>query len=310
MSSRKIQLLYEKALIVFFAMVTALSILITIGIVASVLFESIRFFEQVDWLDFLTGLHWSPQISIRTDQVGASGSFGFIPLLTGTLLISFIAMVISVPLGLFSSIYLAEFSTRRLRNWVKPILEILAGIPTIVYGFFAITIVSPKITDFFTALGFEVDGGENALAAGIVMGLLLIPYISSLSEDAFHALPNSLREGALGLGATRYEMVKDVTIPAALPGISSGILLAFSRAVGETMIVVMAAGISANLTANPLESVTTITVQIVTLLTGDQEFDDPKTLAAFALGLVLFVITLLFNLMALCLVRKYRERYE
>ncbi len=310
MISKKNQYIYEKALIIFFSLTAVLAILVTIGIVASVLFESIRFFEHINWIDFLTGLHWSPQISIREDQVGASGSFGFIPLLTGTLLISFIAMIVAVPLGLFSAIYLAEFSSRRMRNWVKPILEMLAGIPTIVYGFFAITVISPYITSFFTGLGFEVNGGENALGAGLVMGILLVPYISSLSEDAFHALPNTLREGALGLGATRYEMIKDVTIPAALPGISSGILLAFSRAIGETMIVVMAAGISANLTANPLQSVTTITVQIVTLLTGDQEFDDPKTLAAFALGLVLFVITLLFNLIALALVRKYRERYE
>lgn len=300
----------EAALLFLFAALSGISIAVTVGIVMAVLFESVQFFGLVDIREFLFGLHWSPQIAIRADQVGATGHFGFIPLLTGTLLISTIAMAIAVPVGLVSAIYLAEFAPASLRRWLKPILEILAGIPTIVYGFFAIVVLSPIITDFFTDLGFKVAGGENALSAGIAMGFLLLPFITSLSEDAFHALPYSLREGALGLGSTKYEMVRYVTIPAALPGIASGVLLAFSRAVGETMIVVMAAGISANLTANPLDSVTTITVQIVTLLTGDQEFDDPKTLAAFALGLTLFVITLLLNLVALHIVRRYREQYD
>ena len=286
-----------------------IAVFVTFGIVASVFFESVRFFQAVPFFDFLLGLHWSPQIAIREDQVGATGSFGFVPLIVGTLLISLIAMAVALPMGLFAAIYLSEFAARKTRATVKPILEILAGIPTIVYGFFALTVLSP----FIVNLGRELNIGivsENALAAGIVMGMMLIPFVASLAEDAFHAVPDYLRQGALGVGSTRYEATTKVVIPAAFSGVVAGVLLAFSRAVGETMIVVMAAGISANLSVNPLAAVTTVTVQIVTLLTGDQEFNDPKTLAAFALGLTLFFITLLFNLLALYTMRKYREQYE
>ena len=231
------------------------------------------------------------------------------PLFAGTLLISFIAMVVAVPIGLMSAIYLSEFAGPRLRASAKPLLEILAGIPTVVYGFFAALIVAPFIRDSGSMLGLDV-ASESALAAGLVMGVMIIPFVSSLSDDVINAVPQSLRDGAYALGATQAETIRKVIFPAALPGIVGGILLAVSRAIGETMIVVMAAGLAANLTANPLEAVTTVTVQIVTLLTGDQEFDSPKTLAAFALGLVLFAVTLILNVIALTVVRKYREQYE
>ncbi|MGE0371072.1 MAG: phosphate ABC transporter permease subunit PstC [Gammaproteobacteria bacterium] len=288
---------------------SSIAILTTIGIVLSVLFESMRFFQTISIVEFLFSPHWSPQTALRADQVGSSGAFGAVPLFTGTLLISFIAMVVAVPIGLLSAIYLSEYASRTLRANVKPLLEILAGVPTVVYGFFAALVVAPMIRDAGFALGLDV-ASESALAAGLVMGVMIIPFVSSLSDDVINAVPQALRDGAYGLGATQSETVRKVILPAALPGIVGGILLAVSRAIGETMIVVMAAGLSANLTANPLESVTTVTVQIVTLLTGDQEFDSPKTLAAFALGLVLFVVTLLLNVFALHIVRKYREQYE
>lgn len=300
---------FERLLLFLFALAAAVAVFVTVGIVASVLFESVLFFRIIPVGDFLFGLHWSPQIAIREDQIGAQGAFGFIPLLAGTLLISAIAMAIAAPMGLLSAVYLSEFASPRTRALVKPVLEILAGVPTIVYGFFAVAILSPVLVDMGKGLNVGV-AGENALAAGLVMGMMLIPFIASLSEDAFFAVPDSLRQAALGLGSTRYETTTLVVIPSALPGVAAGLLLAFSRAIGETMIVVMAAGASANLTMNPLEAVTTVTVQIVTLLTGDQTFDDPKTLAAFALGLALFVATLAFNVVALHIIRKYRERYE
>lgn len=287
----------------------AVAILTTVGIVLSVLFESIRFFQQVSPIEFLFGLQWSPQIALRADQVGSSGAFGAIPLFAGTLLISFIAMCVAVPVGLMSAIYLAEYAHHRVRAWAKPILEILAGVPTVVYGFFAALTVAPTVRDLGEQLGLSV-ASESALAAGLVMGIMIIPFISSLADDVITAVPRAMRDGSLGLGATQSETIKRVVIPAALPGIMGGILLAVSRAIGETMIVVMAAGLAANLTANPLEAVTTITVQIVTLLVGDQEFDSAKTLAAFALGLMLFVVTLALNVIALHIVRKYREQYE
>lgn len=288
---------------------SSVAILTTVGIVFSVLFESILFFKSVPVSDFLFGLDWSPQTAIRSDQVGSSGAFGAIPLFTGTLLISFIAMMVAVPVGLLSAIYLSEYATPKFRSIAKPVLEILAGIPTVVYGFLAALIVAPFIRDAGTAMGLEV-ASESALAAGLVMGIMIIPFVSSLSDDAISAVPSAMRDGAYGLGATQTETILKVIFPAALPGIVGGILLAVSRAIGETMIVVMAAGLAANLTANPLEAVTTVTVQIVTLLTGDQEFDSPKTLAAFALGLVLFFITLTLNMIALHVVKKYREQYE
>ena len=285
------------------------AILTTVGIVLSVLLESIRFFQMIPITDFLFGLKWSPQIAMRADQAGSSGAFGAIPLITGTMLISCVAMVVAVPIGLLSAIYLSEYATLKFRAIAKPLIEILAGIPTVVYGFFAALVVAPLIRDMGTRIGLEVSS-ESALAAGLVMGIMIIPFVSSLSDDFINAVPQSLRDGAYALGATQAETIRQVITPAALPGIVGGILLAVSRAIGETMIVVMAAGLTANLTANPLEAVTTVTTQIVTLLVGDQEFDSPKTLAAFALGLVLFLLTLTLNIIALRIVRKYREQYE
>ncbi len=288
---------------------SSIAILTTIGIVLSVLFEAILFFQKVPLTEFLFGLTWSPQTAIRADQVGSSGSFGAVPLFTGTLLITGIAMLVAVPVGLMTAIYLAEYSAQRVRAVAKPLLEVLAGIPTVVYGFFAALTVAPWVREAGQSVGLEV-ASESALAAGIVMGIMIIPLVSSLSDDAINAVPTAMRDGALGLGSTRSETVKKVILPAALPGIVGGILLAVSRAIGETMIVVMAAGLAANLTANPFEAVTTVTVQIVTLLVGDQEFDSAKTLAAFALGLVLFVVTLVLNVIALQVVRRYREQYD
>ena len=288
---------------------STVAIFTTLGIVLSVLFEALRFFAHVPLTDFLFGLHWSPQMAIREDQVGSSGAFGAIPLFAGTLLISFIAMLVAAPVGLFAAIYLAEYASPTFRSIAKPALEILAGIPTVVYGFFAALIVAPLIRDGGAVIGLDV-ASESALAAGLVMGIMIIPFISSLSDDVINAVPQSLRDGSYALGATRSETIRLVVLPAALPGIVGGMLLAISRAIGETMIVVMAAGLAANLTANPLQAVTTVTVQIVTLLVGDQEFDSPKTLAAFALGLVLFTVTLCLNVIALRVVRKYREQYE
>ena len=299
----------ETAIKVLLIVCSSIAILTTVGIVLSVLFESIRFFHTVPLHEFLFGLEWSPQTAIRADQVGSSGAFGAVPLFAGTLLISFIALFIAVPIGLMAAIYLSEYAGPKIRASAKPLLEILAGIPTVVYGFFAALIVAPFIRDTGGFIGLDV-ASESALAAGLVMGIMIIPFVSSLSDDVINAVPQSLRDGAYGLGATRSETIKKVIFPAALPGIVGGVLLAASRAIGETMIVVMAAGLAANLTANPLEAVTTVTVQIVTLLTGDQEFDSPKTLAAFALGLMLFVVTLILNVIALHVVRKYREQYE
>lgn len=299
----------EKTVMAFLVGSSLIAILTTVGIVLSVLFESIRFFDKIPLSDFLFGLQWSPQIAMRSDQVGSSGAFGAVPLFTGTLLISSIALIVAVPIGLMSAIYLAEYASLKFRAIAKPLLEILAGIPTVVYGFFAALTVAPYIRDVGTGFGLDVSS-ESALAAGLVMGIMIIPFVSSLSDDFINAVPQSLRDGAYALGATQSETILQVVIPAALPGIVGGILLAASRAIGETMIVVMAAGLAANLTANPLEAVTTVTTQIVTLLVGDQEFDSPKTLAAFALGLVLFLVTLCLNILALHIVRKYREQYE
>jgi len=299
----------ERAVTIFLIASSTVAIFTTIGIVLSVLFESLRFFQAVPLTEFLFGLEWSPQMAIRSDQVGSSGAFGALPLFAGTLLISFIAMLVAAPIGLMSAIYLSEYANRKVRAVAKPLLEILAGIPTVVYGFFAALIVAPMIRDSGSLIGLDV-ASESALAAGLVMGVMIIPFISSLSDDVINAVPQAMRDGSYGLGATKSETIRLVIIPAALPGIVGGMLLGVSRAIGETMIVVMAAGLSANLTANPLQAVTTVTVQIVTLLVGDQEFDSPKTLAAFALGLLLFVVTLVLNVVALHVVRKYREQYE
>lgn len=288
---------------------STIAVFTTVGIVASVAFEAFRFFQIISPIEFLFGTSWSPQMAIRADQVGSSGSFGAVPLFVGTALISFIAMAIAVPIGLFSAIYLAEYAHPRFRTVAKPLLEVLAGVPTVVYGFFAALTIGPALRGWGAGLGLDV-ASESALAAGLVMGIMIIPFVSSLADDMISAVPQSLRDGAYALGATRSETIKQVVMRAALPGIVGGVLLAASRAIGETMIVVMAAGLAANLTINPLEAVTTVTVQIVTLLVGDQEFDSPKTLAAFALGLVLFLVTLALNVLALHIVRKYREQYE
>jgi phosphate transport system permease protein len=300
---------YERVIEILLFGCSAVAVFTTLGIVLSIVFEAFRFFSIVPVTEFVFGTNWSPQMAIRADQVGSSGAFGAVPLFAGTLLISFIAMVVAVPIGLFSAIYLAEYAPAKVRKYVKPLLEVLAGVPTVVYGFFAVTTVGPALRVAGEAMGLPV-AGESALAAGLVMGIMIIPFVSSLSDDMITAVPQSLRDGAYALGATRSETIRQVVLRAALPGIVGGVLLAISRAIGETMIVVMAAGLSANLTANPLEAVTTVTVQIVTLLVGDQEFDSPKTLAAFALGLVLFLVTLLLNVIALYVVRKYREQYE
>ncbi|MCV3238711.1 phosphate ABC transporter permease subunit PstC [Mesorhizobium sp. ZC-5] len=303
----------ERIVRIFLIACSAVAILTTIGIVLSLIFESLRFFQQVPIHKFLFGTHWSPQ-SAFTGAGTAQGAvdpniFGMVPLFVGTLLITFIAMLVAAPTGLMAAIYLSDYASKPVRAVAKPILEILAGIPTVVYGFFAALTVAP----FFRGLGESIGLGvasESALAAGVVMGIMIIPFVSSLSDDVINAVPQSLRDGSAGLGATKSETIRKVVLPAALPGIVSAMLLAVSRAIGETMIVVMAAGLAANLTVNPLEAVTTVTVQIVTLLVGDQEFDSAKTLAAFALGLVLFCITLALNIVALRVVQKYREQYD
>ncbi|WP_312735110.1 phosphate ABC transporter permease subunit PstC [Brevundimonas sp.] len=303
---------------------SAIAVLTTVGIIASLAFDSFRFFQKVPVFDFLFGTQWSPQIAIRADQVGSTGAFGAVPLFAGTLLIMVIAMCVAAPIGLLSAIYLSEYAGRGMRAVVKPLLEILAGVPTVVYGFFAALTVGPFLRVFFNEIGLFLIGGpldglgqylalvqnQMALTAGAVMGIMLIPFVSSLSDDILNAVPQSLRDGSSAMGATKSETVKRVLLPAALPGIAGALLLAMSRAIGETMIVTMAAGLAANLTFNPLDTVTTVTVQIVTLLTGDQEFNSAKTLSAFGLGLTLFLVTLMLNIVAHRIVQTYREQYD
>ena len=299
----------ERALQIALLLSSVVAILTTIGIVVSLLFEAMRFFQLVSPLEFFFGLEWSPQTALRADQVGSSGAFGAVPVFAGTLLITAIAMAISGPIGLMAAIHLAFYASESARAWIKPLLEIIAGIPTVVWGSFAALTLGPILRRFGGGLGLDV-ASESALAAGLAMGVMIIPFVSSLSDDALNAVPRALREGSLAMGATESETIRRVMVPAALPGIVGAFLLAVSRAIGETMIVVMAAGLAANLTANPFAAVTTVTVQIVTLLTGDQEFDSAKTLAAFALGLTLFFVTLTLNLIALAVVRRFREQYE
>jgi phosphate transport system permease protein len=302
---------------------SGVAILTTVGIVLSLVFETVRFFGEVSPMEFLFGLKWSAQTNIRPDQIGASGAFGAVPLIYGSIMITLIAMIVAAPVGLYAAIYLSEYAGPRTRRIVKPILEVLAGVPTVVYGFFALLTVAPAVRAFgdwlngvLMAMMPWVEGPiidaqpTSALAAGLVMGVMIIPFVSSLSDDVINATPQSLRDGAFALGATKSETVKQVILPAALPGVVAALLLAVSRAIGETMIVVMAAGQRAQITADPFQDVTTITVQIVDLLTGDTEFDSPKTLSAFALGFGLFLITLVFNLIAQRVVRAYREKYE
>ena len=293
------------------------AILTTVGIIVSLLFESLKFFSTINIFEFIFGTSWSPQRAFVRDASAITpeellelqDAFGSVPLFAGTAFIALIAMCVAVPIGLFSGIYLAEYASTKVRKYSKPIIEILAGIPTVVYGFFAALTVGPFFRTLGESLGLTVSS-ESALAAGLIMGVMIIPYISSLSDDVINSVPQSLREGSYAIGATKSETIKKVVIPAALPGIIGSILLAVSRAIGETMIVVMAAGLAANLTINPLESTTTITTQIVMILVGDQEFDSPKTQAAFALGLTLFIATLILNYIALRVVKKYREKYE
>ncbi|MGA9580626.1 MAG: phosphate ABC transporter permease subunit PstC [Allosphingosinicella sp.] len=300
----------ERLVMLALLLASLIAILTTLGIVLSLLFESLRFFSMVSPVEFLFGSTWSPQTAIRADQAGSSGAFGAIPLFWGTVFIgAIIAMIVAIPLGLMSAIYLTQYARPVVRRWMKPLLEMLAGVPTVVYGYFAALTVAPAVRDFGQALGIP-SSSESALAAGLVMGIMIIPFVSSMADDSLTAVPQSMRDGSLAMGATTSETIRKVLVPAALPGIVGGVLLAVSRAIGETMIVVMAAGLSANLTANPFASVTTVTTQIVQLLTGDQEFDSPKTLAAFALGLVLFIVTLLLNIVALRVVKKYREAYD
>ena len=301
----------ERVVLGLLLIASLIAVLTTLGIVLSLLFESLRFFRLVSPTEFLFGTTWSPQTALREDQAGSSGAFGSIPLFWGTAFIgAIIAMIVAIPLGLMSAIFLTQYAPRGVRAWLKPILEILAGVPTVVYGYFAALTVAPLVRDLGISIGISSAISESALAAGLVMGIMIIPFVSSMADDSIAAVPQAMRDGSLAMGATKSETIKKVVLPAALPGVVGGVLLAVSRAIGETMIVVMAAGLAANMTANPFESVTTVTTQIVQLLTGDQEFESAKTLAAFALGLALFIITLILNLIALRFVRKYREAYE
>ena len=301
-----------------FFVAALVAILTTIGIISALLFQAVIFFSEYPMQDFFFGTHWSPMVALREgasekfadeDVAGSTGSFGMIPVILGTLLVAFLAMCVAIPIGLFSAIYMAEFSSDKIRNIIKPTLEVLAGIPTVVYGFFAALTIAPFFRQTGSFIGLDV-ASESALAAGFVMGIMIIPFVSSLSDDVISAVPQSLRDAALGLGSTKSETIKKVVLPAALPGIVASIILAVSRAVGETMIVVMAAGLAANLSLNPLDAVTTVTAQIVTILMGDQEFESAKTLSAFALALTLIVITLILNFFALQIVKKYREKYD
>jgi len=290
------------------------SILTTLGIVVSILFEAVRFFEAVSLWQFLTGTTWSPDTAFlggagRGDEGNAAAEFGSVPLFAGTFMITAIAMLVALPVGLLSAIYMSEYASAKVRGATKPALEVLAGIPTVVYGFFAAITVSPWVVAAAEGIGLEASY-SNALAPGLVMGIMIIPFVSSLSDDVISAIPNSMREGSFALGATPSETIKQVLVPAALPGVISAFILAISRALGETMIVVMAAGLRPNLTANPLEAMTTVTVRIVDALTGDQEFDSPQTLSAFGLGLVLFLITLALNTVSLVVVRRFHQKYE
>lgn len=296
--------------LVMFGLLSAslIAIITTIGIFASLIFETYQFFSMVSPFEFLFGTNWNPKNVVTP---GADNGYGAIPLFWGTIFIgAIIAMLVAIPLGLMSAIFLTQYASAKVRSWMKPILEILAGVPTVVYGYFAALTVAPAIRDFAVMLGVSNAASDNALAAGVVMGVMIIPLVSSMSDDSIAAVPSAMRDGSLAMGATKSETIKKVLLPAALPGVVGGILLAVSRAIGETMIVVMAAGYTANLTANPFDTITTVTVQIVALLTGDQDFGSPHTLAAFALGLALFITTFLLNYVALRVVKRYREAYE
>ena len=300
--------LVERLVLGALLLASLVAIITTLGIFASLIFETSQFFSMVNPIEFLFGTSWNPKDVITA---GADNGYGAIPLFWGTIFIgAIIAMIVAIPLGLMCAIFLTQYASARVRSIMKPVLEILAGIPTVVYGYFAALTVAPAVRDFAVMLGVSNAASDNALAAGIVMGVMIIPLVSSMSDDSIAAVPSAMRDGSLAMGATKSETIKKVLIPAALPGVVGGVLLAVSRAIGETMIVVMAAGYTANLTANPFDSITTVTVQIVALLTGDQDFGSPQTLAAFALGLVLFLVTLMLNMAALRVVKKYREAYD
>ncbi|MCK0743897.1 phosphate ABC transporter permease subunit PstC [Chromohalobacter nigrandesensis] len=290
-----------------------ISILTTLGILLSIINEALRFFQMQSFWDFVTGTTWNPGASFLSSagraEGGSAAQFGSIPLFAGTFMITLIAMLVAIPFGLGAAIYMVEFAPLYVRKTAKPVIEVLAGIPTVVYGVFAALTVAPLVVDIAGLFGLDASY-SNALAPGLVMGIMIIPFISSLSDDVINSVPNSLREGALALGITKSEMVRNVVVPAAAPGIISASLLAVSRAMGETMIVVMAAGMRPNLTANPLEDMTTVTVSIVAALTGDQEFESAQTLSAFALGLVLFIVTLTLNVVSVFMIRRFREKYR
>ena len=295
---------------VFILFITALiGIGITVLITLIIFFESIKFFELVNVFDFFTGLSWNPQTAIAIEQGVSNSSFGVVPVFLGTILITLIAMLVAIPVGIICAIYLGMYAKPKQRDFLKPILEILAGVPTVVYGYFAVIAIAPFFRNFLTFFGLEVST-ESALATGFVMGVMIIPFILSLTDDAINSVPQSLKDASLALGSTKSEMIKKVVIPSAMPSIIGAIILATSRAIGETMIVVMSAGLIAKLTINPLDSMTTATAQIVTLLVGDQEFDSPKTLSAFALALTLFIFTFVLNVIALSVIKKFRKKYS
>lgn len=300
-SEKKRRELNEKLIKSALILAAAISILTTFGILFSILFEAIEFFQLRSFWYFLTGTIWSPGV--------ANSQFGALPIFAGTFVITIIALLVAIPIGLGSAIYMSEYASPKFRDYLKPILEILAGIPTVVYGFFAAITVAPLVVKVAAFFGLEATF-NSALASGIVMGIMIIPLISSLSDDVIRAVPDSQRKAAFALGMTHGETIKNIVIPSAMPGIISASLLALSRALGETMIVVMAAGLRPNLSWNPLEDMTTVTVTIVNSLVGDFEFNSPETLSAFALGLVLFIVTLILNMISLSLIRKFKEKYK
>ncbi|MBS0481183.1 MAG: phosphate ABC transporter permease subunit PstC [Proteobacteria bacterium] len=300
----------ERAVMLCLLAASLVAILTTFGILASLTFETMRFFQLVSPIDFLFGTNWSPDPMSGPGQ-SLETNYGAVPLFWGTVYVgAIISMIVAIPLGLMSAIFLTQYASPALRKWMKPLLEILAGVPTVVYGYFAALTVAPAVRDFGHAIGISSASSESALAAGLVMGVMIIPLVSSMSDDSIAAVPQAMRDGSLAMGATKSETIKKVLIPAALPGIVAGIMLAVSRAIGETMIVVMAAGATARLTANPFQSMTTVTFQIVAMLTGEGSFDHPATLSAFALGMVLFLVTLTLNFIALRVVKHFREAYE
>jgi len=300
---------FEKFGVGILALSASIGIAITIIITLIIFFESSKFFELVNIQDFLFGLSWNPQMAIASEQEVGKSAFGIIPVFLGTILIMLIAMIVAIPIGIICAIYLAMYAQKNTRNILKPVIEILAGVPTVVYGYFAVIAIAPLFRNFLAIFSIEIST-ESALTTGFVMGIMIIPFILSLSDDAINCVPQALKDGALALGSTQSEMIKKVVMPSAMPSIIGAIILAVSRAIGETMIVVMSAGLVAKLTFNPLESVTTATAQIVTLLVGDQEFNSPKTLSAFALALVLFIFTFILNIIALVIIKNFKKKYS